>query len=320
MKNKEIEKIKEQAEEIKTKVKGMGAAKITLLVILTLGTICSYVFYDFIFGDKSLFIGVDYGSQFLNVLMGLVPKIIQSIQSVTIILLITTVVLTVINRSARKTKRGYTVSRLICNLLKWVVAILLVIVVLAIWGIDTTALITGAGVITLIVGLGMQSLIADVVAGLFIVFENEFNIGDIITVDDFRGEVIEMGIRTTKLKAVGNVKIFNNSDIRAVLNQSADLSTAKSLIDIGYGESLAKVEGIIAEKLPLIKIEGAQSEISYDGVNELGESGVKLQFTVKCLENDIYGVQRSLNKELKNMFDESGIEIPFNQIVVHTGK
>lgn len=319
-KSKELEKFQEQAEEIKAKVKGLGALKITLLAILTIGTVCSFVLYDYIFGSKSPFIGVDYGSDFLNALMGLVPKLIKSIQTITIILLITTIVLTVISRSVHKTMRGLTVSRLACNLIKWVVAIILVIAVLAIWGVDTTALITGAGVVTLVVGLGMQSLIADVVAGLFIVFENEFNIGDIITVDGFRGEVVEMGIRTTKLKALGNIKIFNNSDIRAVLNQSADLSTAFSYIDIEYGAAIGSVEKIIGEKLALLRVDGAKGEISYDGVNELGSSGVKLQFSVQCNEGDIFAVTRNLNKALKNMFDENGINIPFNQIVVHEAK
>ena len=317
MAKKRVEELKEQAEEIKLKFKGMGAGKFILLLILTVGTVCSFVFYDYIFGAKSPFINADTGNEFFNVLLSLVPKIVQSIQTVTVILLMTSLIIFIIRRTAHKSRRGFTVSRLICNLIKWVVAVLLVIAVLAVWGIDTTALITGAGVITLVVGLGMQSLIADVVAGLFIVFENEFNIGDIITVDGYRGEVIEMGIRTTKLKALGNIKIFNNSDIRAVLNQSADLSVAQSLIDIDYGESLSRVEGIIKEELPKIQIEGAKSEICYDGVNTLGDSGVELQFTVKCLEDDIYSVQRALNKALYNMFNAHNIEVPFSQLVVH---
>ena len=196
----------------------------------------------------------------------------------------------------------------------------MVIVVLAVWGVDTTALITGAGVITLVVGLGMQSLIADVVAGLFIVFENEFNLGDIITVDDFRGEVVEMGIRTTKLKAEGNIKIFNNSDLRKILNQTAEPSVAKAYVDIEYSADLGKVEEIIKRCLPEIKIDGATEGVEYNGVNALGASGVQLYFSVKCKEGDKFTVQRALNGELKNMFDKNGINIPFNQIVVHTEK
>ena len=92
---------------------------------------------------------------------------------------------------------------------------MLVIAVLAIWGVDTTALITGAGVLTLVVGLGMQSLIADVVAGLFIVFENEFNVGDIITVDGFRGEVIAIG---TPEQIVKNERSYTGKFLKKYLD------------------------------------------------------------------------------------------------------
>lgn len=257
------EDLKEQTQAVRKKFKSLGAVKLTLLAVLAVGTVLSYVFYNYIFAENSVFTQ-DYGSKFLNDVMGMIPKLIRCWQIITITAIITTLILLVISKSFTKTQRSITVSRLVCNLIRWIVTIALVIVVLAVWGVDTTALITGAGVITLIVGLGMQSLISDVVAGLFIVFENEFNIGDIITVDGFRGEVISMGIRTTKLKAAGNVKIFNNSEIRGVLNQTVEPSTAKAFIDIEYGESLARIDGIIAEKLKDLKIEGIIGEIVYE--------------------------------------------------------
>lgn len=311
------EEIEKQAEEVKAKVKSLGIVKMTVLAVLAVGMVLSFVFYDYIFGADNVF-NNDYGSAFLNSVMRVIPNVIRCVQIISITAIITTLLLFIISRTFVKSQRSITVSRLICNLIKWLVTIVLIIVVLAVWGVDTTALITGAGVITLIVGLGLQSLIADIVAGLFIVFENEFNIGDIITVDGFRGEVVSMGIRTTKLKAAGNIKIFNNSEIKGVLNQTTEPSTAKALIDIEYGESLARVESVINEKLKDVKVEGIIGEISYDGVSELGASGVTLQFTAKCYEGDIFAVQRGMNKELKIMFDENGISIPFNQLVVHT--
>ena len=174
-------------------------------------------------------------------MLALVPKIIQAIRVVTVILVVVTILLAILSRVFRKNQRQITVVRLVNNLIKCITTIVIVISVLAIWGIDTTALITGAGVLTLVVGLGMQSLISDVVAGLFIVFENEFNVGDIVTIDGFRGTVVSIGIRTTKLEALGNIKIVNNSDIRGILNQTVNPSTAKALIDIEYGESLEQI-------------------------------------------------------------------------------
>lgn len=304
--------------KIKEKVKGIGPVKLVFLIIFLIGTVCSYVFQDYIFPETSIFNkGISkYG--IINDLLSLVPKLISAIRTITIALLILTIVLAVLTRVFRKNRREITVIRLVGNIIKVVTIVIIVIMVLAIWGIDTTALITGAGVLTLVVGLGMQSLIGDVVAGLFIVFENEFNVGDIITVGDFRGEVVEIGIRTTKLEAHGNVKIINNSDIRGVLNQTLKPSLAVSLIDIEYGDSLPRVEKIIEEKLPLLEIEGAVDKVNYNGVAALGASGVTLHFSVNCLEGDIFAVQRRLNGALKQMFDENGIGIPFPQLVLHT--
>lgn len=309
--------IKQQTENVKATVKRIGPVKLTLLIIMAAATICSFVLHDYIFPADSVFNKGISDSEFINGVLSIVPKLIKAIQVVTVILVITTIALAVINRMFKKNQRQITVVRLINNMVKCVVTIVIVITVLAIWGIDTTALITGAGVITLIVGLGMQSLISDVVAGLFIVFENEFNVGDIVTIDDFRGTVVSIGIRTTKLEALGNIKIVNNSDIRGVLNQTVNPSTAKALIDIEYGESLQNVEEIIRTKLPNIKIDGVIGGICYDGVAALGASGVTLQFTAQCYEGDIFGIQREMNKRLKIMLDENNVGIPFNQLVVH---
>jgi len=312
--------IKKHTEEIEKKVKSLGPIKLTILLIMFIGTICSFVLHDYIFTAESVFNRGISDSQIVNTLLSLVPKIIQAIRVVTIILVITTVALGILNRAFKKNQRQITVVRLINSIVKCVATVIIVIAVLAIWGINTTALITGAGVVTLIVGLGMQSLISDVVAGLFIVFENEFNVGDIITIDGFRGTVTSIGMRTTKLEAAGNVKIVNNSDIRGVLNQTINPSTAKVLIDIEYGESLERVEYVIQTQLPEIEIEGIIGEINYDGVATLGASGVTLQFTAECHESDIFAVQREMNKRLKMMFDGNGIGIPFNQLVVHVDK
>lgn len=320
MANKEkLEKIKEKHNENKQKLKAVGPVKLIILAILLIATVCSYVFYDYIHGKNSPFTGVDYGSKFLNDLMSLVPKLIMSVRFVTILLVITTIALVVVKKLFSKTPRGITVGGLIMNLIRWVTAIVLVIVILYQWGVDATAIITGAGVITLVVGLGMQSLIADIVAGLFIVFENEFNVGDWLTIDDFYGQVVSIGIRTTKLKSYGNIKIINNNEIHGVINRSVEPSVALSYIDVEYGAKLPEVEKIIKENVGKLKIPGALGAVRYDGVTNLGASGVQLRFQVDCYEKDFYSVGRALNGAIKNMFDEHGISIPFPQVVVHNG-
>ena len=220
-------------------------------------------------------------------------------------------------------KKGKTLSRLLVSFLKWVIALCALFFTMDAWGANTTTILASAGVLTLIIGLGSQSLVSDILAGIFIVFEGEFQVGDIVIIDGWRGEVTEIGIRTTKLvDAGGNIKIVNNSEIKTIINQTQELSLAKAYVSISYGARLEKVESVIAdnldsfrEKIPAI-VEGP----FYKGVSELGESGVTLLFVAKCQEDDIYQVQRDLNREIKIMFDNNDIEIPFNQLVVHMGE
>ena len=221
-----------------------------------------------------------------------------------------------------RSKKGKTISRLIVSFVKWAIGLTGVFLILDAWGAPATATLTGAGVLALIIGLGSQSLVADILAGIFIVFEGEFQVGDIVIVDGWRGEVTEIGIRTTKLLDVGgNVKIVNNSEIKTIINQTQELSLAKASVFVSYNARIEKVEAVIADNIAKVKekIPAIVEGPIYMGVSELGESGVELLFVAKCKEDDIYQVQRDINREIKIMFDDNNIEIPFNQLVVHMG-
>ena len=158
---------------------------------------------------------------------------------------------------------------------------------------------------------------------MFIVFEGEFEVGDIVVVNGWRGTVQEVGIRTTKIvDAGGNVNIVNNSQITSVINQTQEISVAKCEVGIEYGASIPKVEEVIKNNLDTIKnnipaiVEGPE----YKGVSALGESSVNLLLIAKCKEEDVFQVQRDMNREIKILFDDNGINIPFPQVVVNQPK
>ena len=220
-------------------------------------------------------------------------------------------------------KKAKTVSRLVLSFIKWVIFLCALFFTLDAWGADTTTMLASAGVLTLIIGLGSQSLIADILAGIFIVFEGDYQVGDIVVLDGWRGEIQSIGVRTTKLIDAGyNVKIINNSEIKTIINQSKELSLAKCYVSTRYEDRIENIEAIIADNLANIKekipaiVEGPY----YKGVSELAESSVDLLFVAKCKEEDIYQVQRDLNREIKIMFDNNGIGIPFPQVVIHKGE
>ena len=180
-------------------------------------------------------------------------------------------------------------------------------------------MLASAGVVTLIIGLGSQALVADILAGMFIVFEGDFQVGDIVVIDNWRGEVQSIGIRTTRLvDAGGNVKIVTNSDIKSIINQTKELSVAKCYVGVSYNDRIEYIEKVIADNIDKLKdkipdiVEGP----FYKGVAELSASSVDLIFVAKCHEKDIYQVQRDLNREIKIMFDDNNVNIPFPQVTV----
>lgn len=225
--------------------------------------------------------------------------------------------------ASKPLKKGKAFVDIFCSLIKCAAIIVLAFFVLRTFGVDTTAILAGIGILGLVVGLGAQPLIADILAGLFIVFEKLFDIGDIIVVDGFRGTVKEIGIRTTQIvDAGGNIKIINNSNLKTVINMTNQLSLAICDIGIEYGESLERVEAILKTNLPLIKeaIPDIKEGPFYKGVAELGESSVVIRFVANCEEGSKYQVERDMNRYFKLLFDKNNINIPFPQVVVNQPK
>ncbi len=290
-----------------------------VLGLLAAGVVVSFVFDKQIFGSETIFLPIAGQTDFINYLMTRgIPAAIRTVQIV-VIAILAYYLLSLLAKITFESKKTVTVALLLLNLVKWVVAIASVFLIMGAWGADTTLMLASAGVLTLIIGLGSQALVQDILAGIFIVFEGDFQVGDIVVLDGWRGEVKAIGIRTTKLvDAGGNIKIMNNSDIRSIVNQTKELSVAKCYVGVSYGDRIEAIEKVIADNLPKIKekipaiIEGP----FYKGVSELGDSAVVLLFVAKCKEPDIYQVQRDLNREIKIVFDDNNVNIPFPQVTV----
>ena len=238
-----------------------------------------------------------------------------------IVLLALDLVRMILTKINLKNGRSKTVTELVINLSKYIAVIVACIWGCTIIGIDVTAVVASLGVLGLILGFGAQSLIEDIVTGIFMIFEGQINIGDVVILDDFRGTVVSIGVRTTTIRDDGgNLKVVNNSDIRNFQNRSRDMSVAVSDIGISYDANLKEVEALIKEALPSL-LEPNKDVFAeapqYRGVEALADSSVVLRVIVKCTEQNVFGARRRLNGELKNLFDEKGISIPFPQVDVH---
>ena len=221
----------------------------------------------------------------------------------------------------KKGSRLQTVTDLITGLLKYVAVIIAIVWGLGIIGVNTTAVLAGVGIVGLILGFGAQSLIEDIITGAFIIFENQYSVGDIIILDDFRGIVRSIGVRTTVIEdAGGNLKVVNNSDIRNFQNRSRNNSVALVVVGVSYSTDLRELEAMLKESLPRLKEEHPDLYLTvprYLGVEELADSGINLKFAADVTEENIFNGQRMLARDIKNLFDDKGVEIPFPQVVVH---
>ena len=284
--------------------------------------VIALVYFIFLIFGGSIFSATSSFYQSLNMFSGVAtPNMLIRIISYTIFILsISSVLRFVLTLLSRYMKNGKALVQIFCSLIKYAAAIVLLFFILQTLGMDTAAILAGIGILGLVVGLGAQPLIADIIAGMFIVFEHIFEVGDIVVVDGFRGKVIEIGIRTTRLEDTGgNVKIINNADIKTLVNMTNQLSLAYCDMSIEYGESLERVEAILKDNLDKIKenipeiVEGP----FYKGVAELGDSAVVLRFIAKCNEGERFQVERDLNRQFKLLFDKHNINIPFPQVVVN---
>lgn len=250
-------------------------------------------------------------------------NIIETIVVIVFLWLISYVLTIIINFTTKRGKRSKTIGDLLQSVVKYGSVTIGLFLILSAWGVTTPTLLASAGIIGLAVSFGAQSLIEDILAGLFIIFEKEFVVGDIIQVESFRGRVIEMGVRTTKLEDInGDVQIINNSDIRSAINTSYKHSPVICDVSIRYGADLVKIETVLKDNLSRMKeaVPHIKEGPFYFGVQELGQSSVVLRIYAKTEENDKYQARRLLNREIKLIFDENNIEIPINQLVVHVEK
>ena len=215
-------------------------------------------------------------------------------------------------------RKSKTINGLINNLIKYFIIIIDIVMILDIFGIDTKTLIASLGVVGFVVGLAVQDTLKDFVAGMSIILENQYRVGDTITVKGFRGEVISLGIKSTKIKAyTGEVMIVPNHLIEEVVNHSLDKSLAVVDIPVSYDTDLKKLESILSNLFSKLSIDGITGDIKILGLESYDDSSISYRVVVDTIPMKHYQVERELKRAIKLELDKNGIEIPFPQVVVH---
>ena len=251
------------------------------------------------------------GGMMLNVVLALA-----------LVVLISNVLLIVLNLFRNRRGRIGTLVTVISSLIKYISALVAFCWILSIIGVNVSTIFASVGIFALILGFGAESLVADLVTGVFILFENQYNVGDIVEIDGFRGKVKEIGIRTLSLEDTGgNIKIINNSELKNIVNRSNQRSVAVCDVSVSYNTDIEELEEKLVNMLQKIKAKHTDifiGRVEFVGVEALADSGVVLRIIADVSEENIFKGRRLLNKEIKIMFDKEGIIIPYPQVDVHS--
>ncbi len=216
-------------------------------------------------------------------------------------------------------KKRNTIVKLISNIFRYVIYILIILTALNLYGVDTKALLASLGVVGAVLGLALQDTIKDFISGITIIMDNFFVVGDTVTYQDFTGEVIDMGLKTTKIKKVsGEVFVIANRNIDAIINISQKPATIVIDIPTAYEVKTNIVEKTITKILEEIKkMEGVKKEPQYLGISSLDESSVNYTISFLCPQERQWQMKREALKIIKNQYDKDKIKIPYKQIEVH---
>ncbi|WP_121610425.1 mechanosensitive ion channel family protein [Mesobacillus foraminis] len=218
-------------------------------------------------------------------------------------------------------RREATLVKLLENILTYAVSFIAIIMVLSVLTINVQAMLAGAGIVGLAVGFGAQSLVKDIITGFFIIFEDQFSVGDYVRIGQFEGTVEEIGLRTTKIKSfTGEINIIPNGNIMEVTNFSIYNSVAVLDISIAYENDIEKTERLINELLVTMpeKYEELVAAPELLGVQQFGPSEVILRIVAETIPMKHWYIGRVLRKEIKQVLDQHGIEAPFPRLVMYS--
>lgn len=220
----------------------------------------------------------------------------------------------------RKIKTLVTVFK---NVLKYILYFIGIVIILDMFGVNTSSILATAGIGGLAISFGAQSLVKDIITGFFILFEDQYSVGDYITIGDYTGIVEEVGVRVTKLRDFsGEFHIIPNGNISVVTNMGRGPMRSSVVVKISHKENINRVINIIEGVCEKIKesndtiVEGP----SVLGISSLDQSGVSITIVAKTTPMNQWDLERQLRKEIIEAFRKEQIEIPYSRIIVNNEK
>ncbi len=217
-------------------------------------------------------------------------------------------------------KRTFTFNSVISNLIIVIAFIAAALVIAEQLGISVTPLLAGAGVAGIVIGFGAQSLIRDLINGVFILLEQWYQVDDVVSVGGITGSVERFNLRTTVIRDIeGTVHYIPNGEITVLGNRTHLWSRAVVEVGVHYDEDTGRIvevlekifDDIMADKKYKKMILERPKILGDDGISELGDSAIIFKLVCKVKPGEQWNIGRQIRKRIKDKLDEVGIEIPY---------
>lgn len=227
------------------------------------------------------------------------------------------------NLSKHERRSRETVLILIKNIIKTLIIVISILSILQVFGVNTSTLVAGVSALTVVIGLAFQDILKDFLVGAAIILESQYAIGEIVSINGFKGEVISLTLKSTRLRSLtGETRIIANRNISEVTNYSLGNVVAKIIVSVSYEDDIQKVEKVLNNLIKRLNndIGELKGEITIEGVDELSSSSVNFLLTTRVSAKDEFIVKRKILKEIKLELDKNNIKIPYPQVEVHHEK
>jgi len=219
-------------------------------------------------------------------------------------------------------QRLVTLTNVVLMLLRVIVWAIVILTVMGVWGIPMTPFVAAAATVGIAIGFGAQDLVRDVIAGFFILVEDQFGIGDVVAIGGVSGTVQEITLRTTVLRDLdGNEYHVPNGHIVVTTNMTQGFARVVADIGVSYSTDVDAAMAVILDEVTVMADDPDWSEAFLAapemlGVNSLGDSSVEIRVVAKVVPEERWTVKREINRRIKNRLDAESIEIPYNYLNV----
>jgi moderate conductance mechanosensitive channel len=222
----------------------------------------------------------------------------------------------------RRVQRAATMGTLLKSIVSGVVFTVVTLMFIAELGYDIAPLIASAGIIGVALGFGSQALVKDFLSGIFMIFEDQYGVGDVVDLGEASGTVEAVSLRVTRLRDVnGTVWYVRNGEILRVGNMSQNWARTVLDVTVGYTEDLAQVRRVLDDVAhDLWEDEDFKGLIIEPpevwGVESLGVDGIVVRVTLKTAPMEQWGIARAMRERVKARFEHEGINLAVAQRVM----